>query len=176
MFTATVTNPPGTGTITLDLLNKTTNTVQNRLTIFPDSLRLRIKTAGGVPSGNYTIRVQGNGPNGTPVHERLININMGFVGISTNTNQIPDKYSLLQNYPNPFNPSTKISFSLPVSGSVNLSVYDINGRLVEETLNKNLSAGYHNFEWNAVNYPSGIYFYKLTSGNFTEVKKMILIK
>ena len=176
LFTATVTNPPGTGTITLDLLNKTTNTIQNRLTTFPDSLRLRIKTAGGVPSGNYTIRVQGNGPNGTPVHERLININMGFVGISTNTNQIPDKYSLLQNYPNPFNPSTKISFSLPVSGSVNLSVYDINGKLVEETVNRNLSAGYHSFEWNAVNYTSGIYFYKLTAGNFTEVKKMILVK
>lgn len=176
LFSATVTNPPGTGTITLDFLNKTTNTLQNRLTTFPDSLRLRIKSSGGVPSGNYNIRVLGNGPNGTPVHERFININMGFVGISNNTNEIPDKYSLLQNYPNPFNPSTNISFRLPEAGNVVLAVYDINGKLVDELINKNLAAGNHNIEWNAANYTSGIYFYRITSGNFTDVKKMILVK
>ncbi len=176
LFTATVTNPPGAGTITLDLLNKTSNTLQDRLTTFPDSLRLRIKSAGGVPSGNYTIRVLGNGPNGTPVHERLININMGFVGISTNTNEIPENYSLQQNYPNPFNPSTNISFQLPENGLVNISIFDINGKLTEELVNKNLSAGNHLIEWNAVNFPSGVYFYRITAGNFTDVKKMILVK
>lgn len=176
LFSAVVTNPPGAGTITLDLLNKTSNTLQNKLTTFPDSLRLRIKSAGGVPSGNYTIRVQGNGPNGTPVHERLININMGFVGISTNNNEIPENYSLQQNYPNPFNPSTNINFQLPENGLVNISIYDINGKLVEKLVNKNLSAGNHLIEWNAVNYPSGIYFYRISAGSFTDVKKMILIK
>lgn len=176
LFSAVVTNPPGAGTITLDLLNKTSNTMQNKLTIFPDSLRLRIKSTGGVPSGNYTIRVLGNGPNGTPVHERLININMGFVGISTNNNEIADNYKLLQNYPNPFNPSTNINFQLPENGPVNISIYDINGKLFEELVNKNLSAGNHLIELNAVNYPSGIYFYRITSGNFTDVKKMILVK
>lgn len=176
LFSAVVTNPPGAGTITLDLLNKTSNTLENKLTTFPDSLRLRIKSAGGVPSGNYTIRVQGNGPNGTPVHERLININMGFVGISTNNNEIPENYSLQQNYPNPFNPSTNINFQLPENGLVNISIYDINGKLVEKLVNKNLSAGNHLIEWNAVNYPSGIYFYRISAGSFTDVKKMILIK
>ncbi len=176
LFAATVTNPPGTGTITLDLLNKTSNTLQNKLTTFPDSLRLRIKTSGGVPSGNYNIRVQGNGPNGTPVHERFININVGFVGISINNNQIPDNYSLQQNYPNPFNPSTNISFQLPENGLVNISIYDINGKLVEELVNRNLTAGNHLIEWNAVNYPSGIYFYRINTGSFTDVKKMMLIK
>jgi len=176
LFSAVVTNPPGAGTITLDLLNKTSNTMQNKLTIFPDSLRLRIKSTGGVPSGNYTIRVLGNGPNGTPVHERLININMGFVGISTNNNEIADNYKLLQNYPNPFNPSTNINFQLPENGPVNISIYDINGKLFEELVNKNLSAGNHLIELNAVNYPSGIYFYRISAGNFTDVKKMILVK
>lgn len=176
LFSATVTNPPGTGTITLSLLNKTTNTPQTLLTSFPDSLRLRIKTAGGVPSGNYNIRIQGNGPNGTPVHERFVNVNVGFVGININNNNIPEKYSLLQNYPNPFNPSTNISFQLPQSGLVNIKIYDISGKQIDELLNKNLSAGSHNVVWDAVNYPSGIYFYKINTGNFTDVKKMILIK
>jgi hypothetical protein len=176
LFSATVTNPPGTGTITLSLLNKTTNTPQTLLTSFPDSLRLRIKTAGGVPSGNYNIRIQGNGPNGTPVHERFVNVNVGFVGININNNNIPEKYSLLQNYPNPFNPSTNINFQLPQSGLVNIKIYDICGKQIDELLNKNLSAGSHNVVWDAVNYPSGIYFYKISAGDFVDTKKMILIK
>jgi flagellar hook assembly protein FlgD len=101
---------------------------------------------------------------------------MGFVGISTNTNEIPENYSLEQNYPNPFNPSTNINFKLPESGLVNISIYDINGKLVEELINRNLSAGNHLIDWNAINYPSGIYFYRISAGNFTDVKKMILVK
>jgi hypothetical protein len=176
LFSATVTNPPGAGTITLSLLNKSSNTPQTLLTTFPDSLRLRIVTAGGVPNGNYNIRIQGNGPNGTPVHERFVNVNVGFVGISGNNTEIPDDYQLLQNYPNPFNPTTSINFQLPKNGLVNIKIYDINGKLVEELINKNLSAGIHTIEWNAVNYTSGIYFYKISAGEFTNVKKMILVK
>ncbi len=176
LFSATVTNPPGTGTITLSLLNKTTNTPQTLLTAYPDSLRLRIKTAGGVPNGNYNIRIQGNGPNGTPVHERFVNVNVGFVGIANNNNEIPDDYSLRQNYPNPFNPKTSIIFQLPQSSFVSINIYDINGKLIEKLISKDLQAGSHNIQWDAVNYPSGIYFYKIIAGNFTDVKKMILVK
>lgn len=176
LFSATVTNPPGTGTITLTLLNKTTNTPQSLLTSYPDSLRLRIKTAGGVPSGNYNVRVLGNGTNGTPVHERFININVGFVGISNNNNNVPDDYTLRQNYPNPFNPTTSINFQLPENGIVSIKIYDIGGKLVEELINKNLSAGSHSINWDASNFPSGVYFYKITAGNFSDVKKMILVK
>jgi hypothetical protein len=174
LFTATVTNPPGTGTIILDLLSRTSNTLQNKLLTFPDSLRLRIKTAGGVPNGGYSVRVQGNGPNGTPVHERFIDINVGFVGI-VNQNQ-PVEYSLAQNYPNPFNPSTKVSFSIVNSGFVNVSVYDISGRLISNLVNQNLKTGSYEYEWNAKDYPSGVYFYRITTPGFTDTKKMILVK
>lgn len=176
IFTAAVTNPPGAGTITLDLLNKTTNTLQNILTTFPDSLRLRIKTAGGVPSGNYTIKVIGNGPNGTPVHERLININMGFVGITTGNNVIPVDYMLHQNYPNPFNPLTRIRYDIPKTGFVNLSVFDSKGQLVKILVNEIVNAGEFNREFNSEGLASGIYFYRLVSGNYSDTKKMILIK
>ncbi len=158
------------------LLNKTANTPQTLLTSYPDSLRLRIKTAGGVPNGNYNIRIQGNGPNGTPVHERFVNVNVGFVGITSNNNEIPKEYALFQNYPNPFNPTTNIIFHLPESGDVSIKIYDVRGKLVNDLLNRELAAGSHNIDWNAADYPSGVYFYKIAAGNFTSVKKMVLIK
>ncbi|MBL8008936.1 MAG: T9SS type A sorting domain-containing protein [Ignavibacteria bacterium] len=127
-----------------------------------------------MPNGGYTVRVVGNGPNGTPVHERFININVGFVGI-VNQNQ-PAEYSLGQNYPNPFNPSTKVSFSIVNSGFVNVSVYDISGRLVSSLVNQNLKSGSYEYEWNAKNQPSGVYFYRITTPGFTDTKKMILVK
>src|SRR6185295_10182405 len=77
MFSATVTNPPGTGTITLSFIDKTNNGItRNFLTTVPDSVRLRCKTAGGVPVGLYTINVKANGPNGTPVHQRTFTLNV----------------------------------------------------------------------------------------------------
>ncbi len=176
LFSAVVTNPPGTGTVTVDLLNKTSNVLQNKLTVFPDSLRLRVKTTGGVPNGNYNIRIQGNGPNGTPVHERFVNVNVGFVGINTNNNGITVKYSLSQNFPNPFNPQTDINFALPQSSKVSLKIYDMNGKLVEELIENELSAGYHTVKWNAEKYSSGVYFYRITANDFTETRKMMLIK
>jgi len=182
LFSATVTNPPGTGTFTLSFLNKTSNTLQNRLTTYPDSLRLRIKTSGGVPNGLYTVRVQGNGPNGTPVHERFININVGFVGIINNS-KIPDGFNLYQNYPNPFNPATVINFDLPVNGKVSLKVFDILGKEVITLLDKNMASGKFDIDFDASEFTSGLYFYKLTvvpddpsTGEFTAIKKMLLIK
>jgi hypothetical protein len=175
LFSAAVTNPPGTGTITLTLLNRTTNTPQSMLTAFPDSLRLRMQTAGGVPNGIYNIRVQGNGPNGTPVHERFITINVGFVGIAGN-NQNPVEFNLFQNYPNPFNPATKISYSIPQTAEVKLVIFDMLGKEVTTLVSGKVTAGTHEAEWDASAYPSGVYFYKITAGSFTSVKKMILLK
>jgi len=87
-------------------------------------------------------------------------------------------YQLSQNYPNPFNPSTKIAFSLPdgFTGNVTLKIYDIAGREIESLINTQLSGGLHDVVWNAAKYTSGIYFYKLQAGNYSEVKKMFLIK
>ena len=85
-------------------------------------------------------------------------------------------YSLSQNYPNPFNPTTTISYSIKSPGLVSLKVYDILGTEVASLVNENQEAGNYSVEFNAYNLTSGIYFYTLTSGNFVETKKLILLK
>ncbi|CAN5451127.1 hypothetical protein BH10BAC5_BH10BAC5_15610 [soil metagenome] len=89
---------------------------------------------------------------------------------------VPLKYSLFQNYPNPFNPSTKISFEVPKDGFVSLKIFDITGREVSELISEIKTAGYYSVNFNATSLSSGIYFYRLTAGEFTSVKKMNLIK
>ncbi|MFA7361469.1 MAG: T9SS type A sorting domain-containing protein [Candidatus Kapaibacterium sp.] len=90
--------------------------------------------------------------------------------------EIPISYSLSQNYPNPFNPVTKINFSLPLNNLVQIKVYDVTGKEVAELLNNNLNAGEYSVSFDASKLTSGVYFYKLSSGSFTDVKKMLLIK
>jgi endo-1,4-beta-D-glucanase Y len=89
----------------------------------------------------------------------------------------PGKFYLSQNYPNPFNPSTKISYQVPSDGLVKLNVYDITGKLIASLVNEFQKSGYYNIEFNSsFQLPSGIYFYRMTSSNFIETKKMLLIK
>ena len=92
------------------------------------------------------------------------------------TGNEPGYFRLHQNYPNPFNPSTTIRFSVPFSGMTTLKVYDIAGREVESLVASNLEAGEHEVDFNASHLASGVYFYRLTSGSFTDVKKMMLVK
>ena len=89
---------------------------------------------------------------------------------------IPQNFQLFQNYPNPFNPSTKIKYDLPKEGIVSLRVYNILGKEVKTLINEFEPAGTYNISFNASELPSGIYFYRLTSGNFTQVKKLVLLK
>jgi len=89
---------------------------------------------------------------------------------------VPTEYNLSQNYPNPFNPSTKINFSVPANEFVTLKVYDVLGREVANLVNEELSIGNYSVDFNAGNLASGIYMYKLSSGNFTITKKMMLVK
>jgi hypothetical protein len=86
------------------------------------------------------------------------------------------EFSLEQNFPNPFNPSTKISWQLPVRGQVSLKVYDILGNEVATLVNEEKSAGIYEVNFNAVNLPSGVYFYRIKAGDFIQTKKMILLK
>lgn len=103
-------------------------------------------------------------------------INNNPVGISNVTQEFPENFRLHQNYPNPFNPSTTISFELPKKGMVKLSVYNLLGQEVSNLVSSNLNAGIYQYEWNASNHPSGIYYYRFEAENFSETKKMILIK
>jgi photosystem II stability/assembly factor-like uncharacterized protein len=86
------------------------------------------------------------------------------------------RYELKQNYPNPFNPVTTITFSLPVKSFVTLKVYDIIGKEVATIVNEELQAGTYEKKWDASNLNSGVYIYKLQSGNFSSSKKLILMK
>ncbi len=100
----------------------------------------------------------------------------GIVAINGNENEIPLKYNLSQNYPNPFNPETKITYQLPKGSMVKLIVYDLTGRVVNELINKTQSSGNYEVIFNATAISSGIYFYRLETDEFTETKKLILIK
>jgi hypothetical protein len=96
--------------------------------------------------------------------------------VEENETSLPNDFKLEQNYPNPFNPLTTLSFSIPVEGNVALKIFNIIGQEIEVLVNENLSAGSHSFQWNAENHSSGIYFYKLITDSFTEMRKMVLLK
>jgi len=111
------------------------------------------------------------------------------IGIKQISDNVPEEYKLFQNYPNPFNPTTKIKFDIPSdvrreTSNVKLVVYDILGREVATLVNQPLQPGTYEVDFDGTNYPSGVYFYRITAGNpstssgqsFTETKKMVLLK
>jgi Secretion system C-terminal sorting domain len=89
---------------------------------------------------------------------------------------LPEAYALDQNYPNPFNPSTTISFSLPHASNVSLKVFDILGQEVATLVTGDLTAGKHEVQFDGKGLASGTYMYRLTSGDFTQAKKMMVVK
>ncbi len=97
-------------------------------------------------------------------------------GLEVLNNELPMNYKLSQNYPNPFNPSTSIRFEIPESGFTTLRVYNIIGGEITTLVNEAINAGAYTVSFDATNLPSGVYFYRLTSGNFAQVNKMILAK
>jgi len=99
-----------------------------------------------------------------------------ITGVVNTSTEIPKEYSISQNYPNPFNPTTKINFALPKSGFVSLKIYDLLGREVASLVNEVKSAGQYTADFNASQFTSGIYFYKIEANGFSQVKKMMLIK
>jgi len=109
------------------------------------------------------------------------------LGIKQINNNVPENFALYQNYPNPFNPNTKIRFSLPSPSeggvqAVKLVIYDVLGREVTSLIpplwggKEGLQPGTYEAEWDASYYPSGVYFYMLAAGDYTETKKMIMVK
>lgn len=98
------------------------------------------------------------------------------IGISNISTEIPADYSLYQNFPNPFNPITKIKFEIKENAPTTLKIYDLLGRENETLVNGQLKPGTYEVQWDGSNYPSGIYFYKIQTEKFNEVKKMILLK
>ena len=89
---------------------------------------------------------------------------------------VASRYELGQNYPNPFNPITHIRFNIPETGNTKLTVFNIMGEAVANLIDGVVSAGAHTVSWNAANMPTGVYFYRMESGNFTQTRKLLLVK
>ncbi|MEO8511995.1 MAG: SBBP repeat-containing protein [Ignavibacteria bacterium] len=98
------------------------------------------------------------------------------VAVNTISNLLPNKNKLYQNYPNPFNPSTGIRFDIPQSAIVKITIYNILGRIVQMLTNEFKTAGSYEINFDASTLASGTYFYKITAGNFTDIRKMVLLK
>jgi M6 family metalloprotease-like protein len=98
------------------------------------------------------------------------------VSVTESPSTLPNEIALEQNYPNPFNPSTQISFEIPVAGQASLEIFDLLGRLIDRPIDGPLTAGGHQVTWDGSRYASGVYFYKLTVGENSQVKRMTLAK
>lgn len=124
-------------------------------------------TDKNLSTGNYKYRLKQRDFNGNFSYFELSNpVSIG----------VPEKFGMSQNYPNPFNPDTKINFDLPQQTVVSLKIYDIAGREINTLVNEKREAGFYTVTFNASSLPSGVYFYKLVTQNFSEVKRMILVK
>ncbi len=132
----------------------------------------------GAGNNSYT----GNNP--TPTINSMTNVIVQTAqfdtivpfGIQNLNTGIPSVFALHQNYPNPFNPVTKIKFDIPKFANVTVKVYDVIGNEIAQVFAGDLQAGYYEADFNASSYASGVYFYKIDAGDFTSVKRMVLVK
>jgi len=164
-----------------------TDTLNNEIFNYPVSIR-RVLPDNWSSAGAFQ--------NGTSIIDTLIEIDsvkyvefhaipnggdvlltrMAALDVQESENSFPKEYYLSQNYPNPFNPSTTILFNIPSRYFVSLKVFDIVGREVAEIVSEELSMGFYSRRWNAEKMSSGVYFYRIQAGSFTETKKLILLK
>ncbi len=140
------------------------------------ALAIASDTSGDVYVAGYSFEIIGGNKAASSLM-RTLRYNKGSFGNKQiNPGKIPDTYKLMQNYPNPFNPSTTIAFDIRSSAMVNLVVYDVLGREVKMLINQFMQAGSYDMKFDFSDFSSGIYFYKLTSVNFKDIKKMVLVK
>src|SRR4030095_1189803 len=130
---------------------------------------------GLTPNSQYCYRVHASNCMGNSANSNQACATTTITGIIQGS-EIPKIFKLYQNYPNPFNPVTSIKFNIPKPSFVNITIYDALGRKLDELVNTKLIAGYYNAEWNASNYASGIYFYRIEAGDYIAEMKMVLIK
>ena len=163
-------NNTGWAGVNLDYIFKTTNggvnwgyqsvTTGSKFFCFADTAN---GWCAGLTGGSISKTTNGGGP-------------ITYVGINSISVEIPVSFELYQNYPNPFNPVTNFKIDISENAFVKITIYDILGRIIKTELDDYLRAGTYSVNFNASNLPSGTYFYRLTSNNFNETKKMVLIK
>jgi len=130
-------------------------------------------------NGMSILAFQDNRNDAGGIYAQNINFNGTYgpaTGVINESGLTPDKYSLSQNYPNPFNPSTTIKFDLAKNGFVSIKIFDILGREIKSLVNDNFNKGSYEVSFNASEISSGVYFYKMESGDFSQIKKMMLLK
>jgi len=185
MHDVTVTNfsfTPATLNITAGDTVRWTNVLGNHNVVADDNSFTSGPVAPAPWEYSHIFTTAGNNPYYCALHGGPGGQGMSGVIIVENPVGVPvdeliaDKFELQQNYPNPFNPTTSISFSIPSSAFTSLKVYDIIGNEVATLVNEEKTAGNYEVRFNASSLTSGTYFYKLSAGSFTEVKKMILLK
>jgi hypothetical protein len=140
------------------------NAAINQLCAFNNQVDAFVRTGNLVPEYGETLTAE--------TDDIIQDLNRG---LNVQIEQ-PVSFAISQNYPNPFNPVTVINFSLPAREFVTITVYDILGNEVEVLVNEFMNEGSHNISWDASRFASGVYFYRINAGGFTETKKMLLIK
>ena len=154
-----------------------TNIVQSD-SLLTDTLKI---ISGFSVNTKFFWKVKAKNSSGSSDYSIIRSFRTSLSGLICVSSEIPNKFKLEQNYPNPFNPTTNIRFDLPKSSSVKLVVFDALGREVATLINEQLKPGTYEVVWpaptgNASEYTSGVYFYKLATGDFVEVKKMLFVK
>jgi hypothetical protein len=148
----------------------------------PDGDRASVQSAGKYENGIWTVefkRVYAGGDNDfSVVPGSIYTLDFSMItGVIEQPNaHNPSKFELKQNYPNPFNPTTIIEFNIPIKGFVSLQVYNVLGQLVKTLVEEEMQSGKHYVEFNAPSISSGIYFYTLTTNEFSQMRKMIFMK
>ena len=138
----------------------------------------------GIPEGDYILGIHriGFASVTSEIHiksDAREKVNFELKALNQNevkSKQAAQNFTLSQNYPNPFNPSTIISYNIPVSGSVNLNIYNSSGQLVKQLVNQFQNSGTYSITFVGTNLSSGIYFYKLEAGEYVQTKRMTLVK
>jgi hypothetical protein len=168
-------NYDGTNLLVEICFNNSSYTSNSTVTSTAQTNRV-VHNHNDLPSGNGCTDLTTPGAGNVTLPNMCIKITDFMVGTPKVNSDIPKVYSISQNYPNPFNPSTVINYSIPKTSMVKISVFDILGREVMTLVNDTKQPGSYNVEFDASNLASGVYICKLQSGNFTDTKKMLLIK
>jgi hypothetical protein len=124
----------------------------------------------------WVYQVQGTNGDSERVYSEWRVIMPNAITSVSSTASVSTEYNLLQNYPNPFNPSTTIKFSVPKSGFVRLTIFDVLGKEIAVLVNEHLPEGDYTIVWDALGHPSGTYYYRINANEYIGTKKLILLK
>lgn len=145
-----------------------------------DSFYVKLEVDHAFDDGNffinpiYNVDNEALGPDNPS--ERRTAVIFENSNIQNTTNSIPSEFGLMQNYPNPFNPTTTIQYNLPSAGVVKIKIYNIQGREITTLLNEFKNAGSYSINFDGTNFSSGVYYYRIESNEFSQTKRMLLIK